>query len=770
MQVRETLTDTFNKVLLLEDNPGDARLVELLLMESDLFDCEIENKITLQAGIDALSEKTYAAVLLDLTLPDSRGFETLDKLLSSHPKTNVIVLTGLSDKQMGIQAVQTGAQDFLVKGEFDSDTLAKTLRYSIERNRVLTRLEEAQRIAHIGNWDFNFLTQEFNASDEIYRIFGYIPRETVFLAEHLTNSRSHLHAFHEIHQEAKAKGTIRRDVTIKDADGRAKYIFVQCSVLYSVDNVPLSASGIIQNITDRKMAEAEQQKSQQRYEAIFNQSKDGIYICSLGGLMMERNSATNTLLSLDSESQSINIFDVLATTPSGLMLTKKIKLEATIKDEGFEFIKQNGDKRYYITTLTPIDTDEFKGFNGIIRDVTEQKLAEELRKQKDLAQRASAMKEQFLASVSHEMRTPMNAILGMSHLVLKTDLNEEQNHYLSSIRQSSENLLGIINDILEISTLQNGKVIFETGDFDLHEVLENLVNVIQHKLEEKPIAFKLDIDKDVNKYLTGDRKRLNQILVNLVGNAIKFTDKGKISVRVKRTEETKDSVKLRFEVEDTGIGIPADKLQAVFETFTRIRYKERIFEGTGLGLSLVKNFVEQQDGKVGVDSIEGKGSTFFFELEFKKGNNPLLIQETNTEDSDSLKAAKERHIDLLLVEDHKMNQIVARKTIEKEFSDITVKIADNGQIAVDLIKEHHFDIVLMDIQMPVMNGYEATEYIRNEMEAPLCNLPILAMTAHAHISKDEKFKEFGMDDFVLKPFDPKQLFQKIAKYALKGKK
>jgi len=292
-------------------------------------------------------------------------------------------------------------------------------------------------------------------------------------------------------------------------------------------------------------------------------------------------------------------------------------------------------------------------------------------------------------------------------------------------------------------------------------LLQNLSNVMQYKFKEKDIYFEVDVEDGIGKYIKGDKLRLNQILYNLVGNGVKFTDFGHVKLRVRNLNENDSTIHLKFEVEDTGIGIPKDKLSAVFDTFTRVRSKDRIYEGTGLGLSISKNLVEQQGGKIQLESEFGVGSTFSFDLVFEKGEKPKDDGEKRIEVS---KIVLEKHINLLLVEDHKMNQIVATKTLKKQWDNITITIADNGQIAVDLVAKNDYDIILMDIQMPIMDGEEATKYIRTQLPADKGRIPILAMTAHAHISKDEKFKELGMDDFVLKPFDPQQLFNKIAKY------
>ncbi|MDF1864127.1 MAG: response regulator, partial [Saprospiraceae bacterium] len=236
-------------------------------------------------------------------------------------------------------------------------------------------------------------------------------------------------------------------------------------------------------------------------------------------------------------------------------------------------------------------------------------------------------------------------------------------------------------------------------------------------------------------------------------------------IYIKKLFDIVDSVQLQFIVEDSGIGIPSEKIDAIFETFTRIRQKDRLYEGTGLGLSICKNLVEQQGGKIGATSEEGKDSKFFFDLIFEVGEASQL--EPKSPELDHVELDEETPFRLLLVEDHKMNQLVARKTLERKFPNIYLKIADNGKIAIDILEQESFDIILMDIQMPVMDGYEATKHIREEMPDSIATLPILAMTAHAHISKDEKFKEYGLDDYVLKPFEPEDLFNKIAKYLRK---
>src|SRR5690606_3472293 len=256
---------------------------------------------------------------------------------------------------------------------------------------------------------------------------------------------------------------------------------------------------------------------------------------------------------------------------------------------------------------------------------------------------------------------------------------------------SSEILLGIINDILEIATIQNGKIIFENEPFNLPDLLTNLVNVMQYKAKEKDLFLELSVDDQIPGLLKGDKLRLNQILFNLVGNAIKFTDEGRVKIIVEKLNDFEGGIHLRFAVEDTGIGIPEDKLDSIFESFTRIRKKDRIYEGTGLGLSITKSLIEQQGGKISAVSKLEEGSNFYFDLIFETAAEPKNQHEPLPPVLD-----KDLKFSLLLVEDHKMNQMVARKTLERQWNNIKIAIAENGQEAIEKLQNENFDIILMD--------------------------------------------------------------------------
>ncbi len=761
-----------NTILLIEDNPGDARLVEILLEDSDLH-CEITNKTTLTGGLEALNQQDYSAVLLDLTLPDSKGFSTLERLLQEFPDVNVIVLTGLAAQELGLAAVKAGAQDFLVKGDFDAEELSKTLKYSIERKNVLSRLEQAQRFAHIGNWTYQPTRQNFAASDEIYRIYGYIPNEIVLtfdiFKDHVLKSdwRSLLSMFKEM-DESDAR--IQRDIKIYTKGKKAiRHLAVSCQKTTDSNGL-VTYNGISQDISERKEAEIALTKSQKLYESIFNQTKDAIYISNKSGQLIDFNQATIELLGYSEEELGhLDILKLFKNENDRKAFQEEIRANSFTKDFEASFLTKDNTVKYCLISASIVQTEEFEGYHSIVRDITERKQAEQLRKAKEIAEQSTKMKEQFLANISHEMRTPMNAILGMSNLMLQTPLDKEQDSYMNSVKQSSKNLLGIINDILEVSSIENGKIDFESKPFNLHIVVQELIKMFSYKAKQQGLQLYLDIDENIEKHFTGDRLRLNQVLMNLIGNAIKFTEKGFVKISVQKLGENNTNTKIQFQVEDTGIGIPESKLEAVFDTFVRIKHKtNKLYQGTGLGLAISKQLIELQGGSIYATSQEGKGSMFTAVLDLKKADQRQETNKISNTQREKVTLRTNKQVNILLVEDHKLNQIVARRTLEKEFKNVVVSIADNGQIAIDMFTENNYDLILMDIQMPIMNGYEATEYIRTKFTEPKRSIPIFAMTAHAHMAKDEKFKEYGMDDCVLKPFEPEDLFTKIAEYINKS--
>jgi signal transduction histidine kinase/CheY-like chemotaxis protein len=388
-----------------------------------------------------------------------------------------------------------------------------------------------------------------------------------------------------------------------------------------------------------------------------------------------------------------------------------------------------------------------------------QKKNEIIEAEKEKAQASERAKHLFLANMSHEIRTPMNAIKGMTDILIRRDPLEKQKEFLQVIKQSSDSLLVIINDILDISKIESGKVKLEKVPFQVDEVLQGVHTIMQFKAEEKGLELQTTAPENAPG-LKGDPTRLRQILINLVGNAIKFTEKGMVNVQAQILEQGEGQAQLQFTVSDTGVGIDQDRLDKIFESFEQA-YSDttRKFGGTGLGLSISKKLVQLHGGKIWVESEKGKGSRFHFTI-------PCEVTEKNQERplepviAESTFATPLQGVRILLVEDNTFNAIVAQEELEDAVEGVVVDVAENGAIAVEKMRSGAYDIILMDVQMPVMNGYEATQKIR-ALANGKSSVPIIAMTANVLKEEVERCYEAGMDDFIGKPFDTDALLRKI---------
>jgi two-component system, sensor histidine kinase and response regulator len=389
---------------------------------------------------------------------------------------------------------------------------------------------------------------------------------------------------------------------------------------------------------------------------------------------------------------------------------------------------------------------------------------EDLKEARDVAESAKRAEAAFLANMSHEIRTPMNAIIGFSALALKTDLNSKQRDYIRKIRMSGAHLLGIINDVLDLSKIEAGKLSVEQTDFELTDVLENVSNLISEKAMAKGLELMFQVGKETPNFLIGDPLRLGQILVNYANNAVKFTEKGKIviSVEVAEESETEGDVLLRFAVRDTGIGLTPEQIGKLFQSFQQAESStSRKYGGTGLGLAISKRLANLMGGDVGVESEYGQGSTFWFTARLGKG--VVRTKDSKVEQETSPLIASLAAIQgavVLLVEDNEFNQQIASELLTD--AGFVVHVASNGQESLAMIAQHPYDVVLMDMQMPVMDGITATTEIR-KMEA-MADIPIIAMTANVMQADIKKCIDAGMNDHVAKPVDPDELFSKLVRW------
>ncbi|WNG47339.1 response regulator [Archangium minus] len=386
------------------------------------------------------------------------------------------------------------------------------------------------------------------------------------------------------------------------------------------------------------------------------------------------------------------------------------------------------------------------------------KYEQELLLARKKAEQAVKAKADFLSMISHEIRTPMNAIVGLSNLLQEAQLSPQQQEYVRILKLSSENLLSLLNDVLDFSKIEAGKVTLEERSFEVRQLIDSIVHGLGIKAEEKGLRVRVEVDKRVPILLVGDPIKLRQILTNLLSNAIKFTERGSVTVALRVLELFPDAASLEFRVTDTGIGIAEDRLGAIFEEFTQASYEINMkYGGTGLGLAITRKLLDLHGSKMSVESEPGVGSSFSFNLRLKLGQEARESHRPRTRDAQAIQGVR-----VLVAEDNDVNVFVIERFLRSW--GVEFDVVENGQAAVEKVTANHYDLVLMDLQMPVLDGYDATRKIRSLPEERFRRLPIIALSASARIGLEDKLEHAGFTDFASKPFEPEELFAKIAEH------
>lgn len=633
-------------ILLIEDNPADAYLVKTYLNEASVRH-ELFHADTLFEGLNTLRERDIHMVLLDLTLPDSQGFKTLTTLMERVSGVPVIVMTGLNNEIVGNQAVKAGAQDFLVKGQFDGKLLGRAIRYAQQRfkeqqkrdetlqNLALAekRYADAQSMGRFGNWHMDIVTNEMAWTDEVYRIFGF-----------------------------------------------------QASSIQPSMSVYLSYS----HPEDRPQVE----------DFFVNAIKNG-----------QQNQLEHRLV-------------------------------------------LNGTNVRYVAVMAKINVDEATGnlqLVGIVQDITERKVSERLLIEKNLSQKSNRIKEEVLADMGFHIRTPLSSIVNLLFLLDNSAASPQQKEHLANLRASVDDLSIVINNLLNLSILATEKMKAEEENFGLPDFFSGIRKLVQIKADLLEARVVYSFERPLPEKGIGDVRKLAQVFYNLLHNAVRLAPKGDVVVEVGYQEMDAKSLVLRCKIQGAGPAYAPEKIRELLNADNLLKtYSESDTNGDEkmheIGVSIAGKLLSILGGTLKITGKEGDGNTYQFEVPLKVARPPRIRPGE----------APDSPLRILLVEDHHLSQISTKKVLTSWSEFITVDIAENGMIGVEKFREHGYDLVLMDIQMRVMNGLDATKRIREQSA-----VPIIALTAQSSRPEMEKCFEVGMNDYLPKPFKPHELYAKI---------
>lgn len=512
----------------------------------------------------------------------------------------------------------------------------------------------------------------------------------------------------------------------------------------------------IVDITKQKESEQRLQESVERYTSLKKYNHDSVISFGLDGRIINANSMAEKITGYSIESDLIGMeLALLIGQESVQNILDRSLYDKSVDQHINTLYTKNGEVVEVLTSIAPIYVNNQNiGFYLICKDISEQR---QLLLAKEAAESTNRAKSEFLAMMSHEIRTPMNGVVGMTDILLDTtELTGEQQSYVEIIRKSGETLLNIINDILDLSKIEAGRTELQEHTFDLRKCIKDSFAVISISAAQKNLELSSTINHDVPDHIYGDSERLKQVLLNLLGNAVKFTQSGSISVKVKLVRET--PFILAFTVTDTGIGINPSRLNEIFEPFAQIdSFMSRQHEGTGLGLAISRRIIGMMGGEIYAESDGKRGSSFTFTIKPKKAEK-IYSQETPLN-----KLPATREVSILLAEDNYINQLVMTKTLEKIGHRITT--VTNGIDAVEAVRKEPFDLILMDLHMPIMNGFEAVKRIREELKEK--SPPIIAVTANALKGDREKCLAAGMDEYVSKPVKREVLLKLINQFVQK---
>ncbi len=777
---------------------ADGKLVGVAAILRDISERKRADEAqALLAAVVEFSEEGIIAVSLDKTVLSWNrgaqaiyGFSAEDILGKSVFAT--IVPPERVDEYNGffarVLAGQTLVQFESERHHKDGRTIEVSLTYCPIKNqnggvigvsaivRDITHAKATQQALHEANENYRALIN--NIPDVIWmldsnnqvkllsanaeKLFGYSIAECyaqgtslLFDSVHPDEAQHVRHMFQLFFEEGIA---FDMEFRVRRRDGEWRWVHNRAIQTFEKDGLRY-ASGLMTDITQRKAAEESLRESEQRYRLLFERNLAGVFRCSQVGSFLDCNDAGAKILGYDSREDLIgrSVMDVFFDPADKTAADHRMAQYGTASNQELFMRRKDGSSVWVMANTTMVPGATGTEIEGTFLDITLLKQAEEqMRLAKEAAESANRAKSEFLANMSHEIRTPMNGVIGMIDLALDTDLTLEQRDYLTTVKNSAGALLEIINDILDFSKIEARKLELERVPFSVKEVVRATVKEFSVQARNKQLSLQCDFASDLPETAIGDPGRLRQILMNLVGNALKFTDKGEILVHVMRLHEDT----LQFSVSDTGIGISEEKQKTIFEAFVQADTSStRHYGGTGLGLAIVSQLVGLMHGRIWLASTPGHGSTFYFTARFGLATAIPASNETQPREERTA-AAPTGRLHILIADDNLVNLRLARSLLAKQgHSAVTV---GSGREALAALEQQNFDAVLMDVQMPDMDGFETTKAIRAQERTSLKHLPIVAMTAHAMIGDRDRCLAAGMDSYVTKPVDANKLFAAIA--------
>ena len=780
------------KILIVEDTLAIREEVCDILVLEGYEVCQAANG---QMGFNVALKELPDLIISDILMPKLNGFEMFEKL-QKNKKTKGIPLIFLSakgekaDVRTGMNA---GAEDYLVK-PVNTDELITVVKRKIEKQQLIKEnleklvkeneyvLKEAGRMAKIGYWEYLNETDTTSWSKTVHLIYGTEPKDGVPAKVNLNNR------YNEASKERliKANSALTLHGTLYDIElelinfkNEKRWIEKVGEPLYNRKKEIIGSRGIIRCITSIKINQEELRQSNERYELATKATNDALWDWDLlTGKVYRSVDGFHRVFGFDKKrpiEKDANWSDYVHPEDKGRIakLLKEITESEDQNNFSFEygFLAPTGDYKYINDRGFIVRDKSGKAIRiiGAASNITKrEENKNELILAKEQAEELTDFKDQFLAHMSHEIRTPLNGIIGFTKILLRDKTTQEQKHQLNAIKTSSDILLVVVNDILDLAKIEAGKMILEKTELKFNNLVNSVLSTFELRLGEKEQTLETKFDKDIPKWLVGDTIRINQILLNLIGNAIKFTEiGGSIGIRVNLLSQDEEKVVLKVNISDTGIGIPRDELKNIFNPFAQYgNNTARKYGGSGLGLNIVKQLLDLMHGSITVKSEVAVGSDFTFTLPLMKSKKTHIKTKKTISADDAL--VPDVPLYILIVDDININRFLAQ-TILNDFG-FKSDVADNGKIAIELLEKNKYDLILMDLQMPEMNGWEATEYIRSKMKAPKSTIPIIALTADVTKKNADKCTEVGMDAYVSKPINEKELLNKIVSLVKERKK